>query len=174
MESKEFKVIVGLGNPGHQFEYNRHNIGFLVADALIDKYNGSWQKNDLMDYALVNIDGRNILVIKPQTFMNSSGKISLWLKKKGIKGEEVIVVHDDLEKPFGAVSIKEGGSARGHNGVKSLMELFGPNFYRLRCGIGRPEKKSEVADYVLSNFIEGEVLVEDMIQESIKRIEENL
>jgi peptidyl-tRNA hydrolase, PTH1 family len=174
MESKKIKVIIGLGNPGHQFEYNRHNIGFLVADALIDKYNGAWQNNDLMDYASVNIDGQNVFVIKPQTFMNSSGKISLWLKKKGIKDDEVIVVQDDLEKPFGAVSIKEGGSARGHNGVKSLMELFGANFYRLRCGIGRPEKKSEVADYVLSNFIEGEDLVGEMIQESVKQIEESL
>ena len=174
MESNIFKAVVGLGNPGPQFEFNRHNIGFLVADALVDKYNGSWQKNDVMEYATINVEGRNILVVKPQTFMNSSGKVASLLRKKGIREEETLVIHDELEKPFGSISLKEGGSARGHNGLRSLIELFGPNFYRLRCGISRPEKKSDVAHYVLSNFTEGDVHVEEMIQAAVDKLEELL
>lgn len=172
MENKrEIKAIIGLGNPGPKFSYNRHNIGFLVVDALADKYHGEWQNVELLEYALIDIDGKNIYLIKPQTFMNASGKVASWLKKKGISDESVIVVHDDLERPFGKVTVKIGGSAQGHNGVKSLIELLGVNFYRVRCGIGRPEKKSDVSDYVLSNFIEGEVHVEEMIQQAIKQIE---
>ncbi|HBR70492.1 TPA: aminoacyl-tRNA hydrolase [Candidatus Dependentiae bacterium] len=168
---KEIKGIIGLGNPGPKFSYNRHNIGFLVVDALADKYHGEWQNSELLEYAVIDINGKSIYLVKPQTFMNASGKISSWLKKKGISEENVIVVHDDLERPFGKVTLKIGGSAQGHNGVKSLIELLGINFYRIRCGIGRPEKKSDVSDYVLSNFVEGEPNVEEMIQAAIRQIE---
>ncbi len=169
--NKIIKAIVGLGNPGQKFEYNRHNIGFLVADALVDKHQGFWVENELLNYAQINIDGRNIYVVKPQTYMNSSGKISSWLNKKGVKPEEIIVVHDDLERPFGKVTVKLGGSAQGHNGIRSMMTLFGPDFYRVRCGIGRPLNKEDVGNYVLTNFIENESSVEKMIQDAIVEIE---
>jgi len=169
-DKKDIKVIVGLGNPGSKFTYNRHNIGFLVVDALADKYGGQWKSSELLAYCSVTIEEKKIYLIKPQTFMNSSGKIASWLNKKGIKAENILVVHDDLQRPFGKISIKAGGSAQGHNGVKSLMEQFGPDFYRIRCGIDRPEKKSEVADYVLSNFTEGEHNVEKMVQRAIQEI----
>jgi PTH1 family peptidyl-tRNA hydrolase len=169
-EKVNIKAIIGLGNPGSQFSYNRHNIGFLVVDALADEYNGSWKKSNLLENAEINIDGKNIYLIKPQTFMNSSGKIAAWLKKKGIQLEEIIVVHDDLQRSFGKVTTRFGGSAQGHNGIKSIMTLFGSDFYHVRCGIGRPENKDDVAGYVLSNFAEGEIAVEKMIQEAQSEI----
>jgi len=165
------KAIIGLGNPGPKFAYNRHNIGFLVVDALAEKYNGIWKKIDLLEYSPITINEKNIYLIKPQTFMNSSGKIIPWLKKKGIKPEEIVVIHDDLERPFGKVTTKFGGSARGHNGLRSIIEFMGPDFYRVRCGIGRPEKREDVADYVLNNFTEGEHNVEEMIQQAVAEIE---
>ena len=167
-------IIIGLGNPGLKYKKTRHNLGFMVLDAFSKENNFpkfKLQKKFLAKISEGALDNKKVLLVKPQTFMNSTGKIATWLKKRGIQEDEVVVIHDDLEKPFGTVSVKEGGSARGHNGVKSLMDLFGPNFYRLRCGIGRPEKKSDVADYVLSNFTEGEVHVEEMIQQAISQIE---
>lgn len=169
-EKANIKAIIGLGNPGGQFSYNRHNIGFLVVDALADEYNSSWKESDLLDLAEINIDGKNVYLIKPQTFMNSSGKIAAWLRKKGTQPEEIVVVHDDLQRPFGKVTTRFDGSAQGHNGVKSIMTLFGSDFYRVRCGVGRPENRNDVAGYVLSNFIEGEIAVENMIQEVVQKI----
>lgn len=146
------KVIIGLGNPGAKYHHNRHNIGFLVLDALADKYNASWQTKADKEIADVEINGHKITLMKPQTFMNSSGKIIPSLAKQGIKAENILVVHDELEKPFGKVETRVGGSHRGHNGLRSIMEQCGADFHRLRFGIGRPENKEDVPHYVLSNF----------------------
>lgn len=146
------KAIIGLGNPGKQFENTRHNAGFLVLDALADKYGVSWQIKDNKEVAEVIVDGKKVLLIKPQTFMNSSGKVVPWLLKQGIKAENILVVHDELEKAHGVVDVKVGGSHRGHNGLRSIIEFCGAEFARLRVGIGRPIHKEDVANYVLSNF----------------------
>ena len=146
------KVIIGLGNPGQKFSLTRHNIGFLVADFLVDKYAGNWTSKNNSEVAEIAINQKNILVIKPQTFMNNSGEVLPSLQKKGIKPEEIVVIHDELELPFGKVSIKKGGSAKGHNGLKSIISYIGDDFYRVRCGIGRPVGREDVPDYVLSNF----------------------
>ena len=116
-EKPTIKAIIGLGNPGSKYYTTRHSIGFRILDALADKHNLVWQKSDLMEYAELRNDAV-IYFIKPMTYMNSSGKVIPWLQKKGIKAEDIMVIHDDLEKKFGSLSIKQGGSARGHNGLR--------------------------------------------------------
>lgn len=146
------KIIIGLGNPGTKYHHTRHNIGFLVLDALAEKHHTSWQKKPDREIAEIEINGEKIILVKPQTFMNSSGKVIPSLLKQGITTNNLLVVHDELEKPFGKIEFKTGGSHRGHNGLRSIMEHCGADFHRLRCGIGRPENKEDVPDYVLSNF----------------------
>ncbi len=164
------KVIIGLGNPGPAYVYTRHNIGFRVVDALVDEVHGSWKKRDNAEVAQVVLEGMSFIVIKPQTFMNSSGAIWPWLAKQGIKPEEVLVVHDELELPFGKVALKLGGSAKGHNGLKSLISYAGDQFYRMRCGIGRPEQREDVPDYVLAKFNEKPELVDALLVQAIVHI----
>jgi PTH1 family peptidyl-tRNA hydrolase len=166
------KIILGLGNPGKQFHHTRHNIGFLVLDELGSKYGAVWSTVKDKEVAEIAIDGNKITLVKPQTFMNSSGKVLPSLLKQGLSAHNVLVVHDELEKPFGVVDIKQGGSHRGHNGLRSLMEFCGQDFMRVRCGIGRPVHKEDVADYVLSNFIESDNDVEAMINKAITMIEQ--
>lgn len=174
MEKKEpapIKAIIGLGNPGPRFHRHRHNIGFRVLDELAARYHARWQEKDQAQIAEIIINGYPIVLVKPQTFMNTSGKVVPMLSKRGIKAAHIMVVHDELEKPFGAIQIREGGSARGHNGLRSLIEAMGPDFRRLRFGIGRPDQKEQVPDYVLSNFDEPESDIMHYIFEAIDHIE---
>ncbi len=168
-----YKAIIGLGNPGLQFFKTRHNIGFRVLDALAEQQGASWnlKKDAKLEYASIDINGHEVLLVKPLTFMNSSGEIVPWLSKKGIKPEDVIIVHDELEFPFGKVGFKFGGSAKGHNGLRSFIAHWGDGFERLRVGIGRPAEKSEVPHFVLAPFTEGEEPVNRLINEAVKAIE---
>lgn len=168
------KALIGLGNPGTQYTNNRHNIGFRILDVLAAEHYGSWSKKDNLEYAEITINNNKILLIKPLTFMNSSGAVIPWLQKKGIKAEEIVVVHDELELPFGKVALKLGGSAKGHNGLKSIIERCGDQFYRLRFGIGRPERKEDVPDYVLSNFSESESVRASLIEQAISLLTKQL
>jgi peptidyl-tRNA hydrolase, PTH1 family len=170
----KIKMIIGLGNPGKQYHYNRHNIGFLVLDALAEKHAAPWHKKADYEYAEIEVNGEKIILIKPQTFMNSSGKVIPALLKQGLKAENLLVVHDELEKPFGNIQFRIGGSHRGHNGLRSIMEFCGPDFIRLRFGIGRPENKKDVADYVLSNFDTSSDELEKMIDKAVVMIEGEL
>ena len=164
------KAIIGLGNPGPRFLLTRHNIGFRVIDALVETTGGNWRKKPEMDYLEVQINGHPVIVVKPQTFMNLSGKVWPYLQKRGITVEQLLVVHDELEKPFGSVTLKQGGSAKGHNGLKSIIAHCGPEFWRVRCGIGRPDDKNQVPDYVLERFKENPEQVDHMIAEAVKLI----
>jgi len=170
----KIKIIIGLGNPGKQYHYNRHNIGFLVLDELAHKHNSSWQKKGDRETAEIEVNGEKITLVKPQTFMNTSGKVVPSLLKQGLKSENLLVVHDELEKPFGKVELKTGGSHKGHNGLRSIIEFCGADFVRLRFGIGRPERKEDVADYVLSNFSEKPADLENLINTSVEVIERQL
>jgi len=170
----DIKAIIGLGNPGPKYALNRHNIGFLIVDQLADRYNVFWEYRPNMELSTVNIGGKNVLLIKPQTFMNDSGKVVPFLQKKGIKAENILVVHDELEFPFGKVKIRQGGSARGHNGLRSIIDRCGKEFVRLRFGIGRPVTKEIVSHHVLSNFTEDNSELERLIFESVDMIEELL
>ena len=149
------KLIVALGNPGEQYLKTRHNAGFLFMDYLVDhchidnyqsKFKGAFTKGE--------IENTPLFFLKPLTFMNLSGhavqEAAHFFK---IIPENILVIHDDLDLPFGAVKIKQGGSSGGHNGIKSIEQSLGSsNFWRLRIGIDRPPLKEQVSDYVLSNF----------------------
>ncbi len=175
-DPKLIKAVIGLGNPGQPYYKTRHSIGFRILDKLAEKSGVSFSKSDNKEYAkadinLVNGDGVSVYLIKPLTFMNKSGEVIPFLQKKGIKPEEILVIHDELEKPFGNISTKFGGSAKGHNGLKSIITFMGQDFWRLRFGIGRPSDNSDVGTYVLSSFTkEEENQASDLIQKAITLI----
>lgn len=168
------KVIIGLGNPGPRFIRHRHNIGFLIIDALAQAHGGSWQQKDNAEIAQITINDHRVLLIKPLTFMNDSGKVIPALLKQGTKPENVLVIHDELEKPFGNISIRMGGSAKGHNGLRSIIGVCGMDFPRLRFGIGRPTQREEVPDYVLSNFTENQTELSQRIEEAVQIIDQSV
>lgn len=173
----KIKAIIGLGNPGLRYAYTRHNIGFRVIDELAKKYGAQWRKYPNMEYARMQLDGLNpdqfgppqiqgVALVKPLTFMNNSGDVIPALKKEGIKPEEILVVHDELELPFGDIAFKFGGSAKGHNGLKSIIAAAGADFARLRIGIGRPQQKEEVPNYVLQSFSQDNMQIDEIIERS--------
>ena len=155
-EKSHIKAIIGLGNPGSKYSLNRHNVGFRVVDALADSLGATFVKQGEMEIATTSwmVDGlsQSIILIKPHTYMNDSGRVISFLAKKGIKAENILVAHDELEKRLKHTSLKFGGSAKGHNGLKSSIGVIGQDFWRLRVGIDRPMDKEDVPSYVLSNF----------------------
>ncbi len=166
------KAILGLGNPGPRFVRTRHNIGFMILDALAALYGSQWHRRHSEETAQIVLEGHKVLLVKPQTFMNNSGEVVPYLKKQGIGPDDILVVHDELEFPFGKLGCRSGGSARGHNGLKSLIQYLGTDqFARLRFGIGRPEDRERVPDYVLQNF-EDPQKTDQLIEEAIKMIQE--
>ena len=167
----DIKAIIGLGNPGPKFSKTRHNIGFRVVDALAEKHGATWRTHGNKEVAEITINDKAILLIKPQTFMNNSGEALSDLAKKGIKPENILVVHDELELPFGQVKLKTGGSAKGHNGLKSIIASIGDAFHRLRIGISRPLEREQVPDYVLEVFKESADDVVEMITQALGMIE---
>lgn len=155
--SKAIRLIVGLGNVGASYEGTRHNAGFLFADEAARKFGGFFapEKKFSGDVCRVKIDGREVFILKPSTFMNLSGiAVAALASFYKILPEEILVVHDELDLPPGSIKLKEGGGTAGHNGLKSITEKLGtPNFVRLRVGIGHPRNKQlsiPVADYVLT------------------------
>jgi peptidyl-tRNA hydrolase, PTH1 family len=170
----DIKAIIGLGNPGPNYYYTRHSIGFRILDELAKEYGLSWQSKENQEIATLIKDGKKIIFIKPQTFMNSSGKVIPGLLKQGIKAENILVVHDELEQPFGNVRIKVGGSAHGHNGLKSIIAACGDQFARLQFGIGRPTFKEDVPKYVLEKFKENPEDLEHLIQKAVSLLQAQL
>jgi PTH1 family peptidyl-tRNA hydrolase len=149
------KIIAGLGNPGDQYRMTRHNMGFLVLDALADDAGIAGRKKKFD--ALIGdgrLGGHRVILVKPQTFMNLSGQsLRQVVDFYQITPEDLIVVHDDLDLPFGTVRIKVGGGDGGHKGVRSAMDhLGGGAFTRVRLGIGKPSFKDDTEDYVLQRF----------------------
>lgn len=166
------RVLIGLGNPDAKFLPTRHNAGFKVVDAVAASYGGHWQYFPDKAVTTVDIDGTSVLLVKPLTYMNNSGEVVPFLKKKGIVPAEALVIHDELDKPFGHLSFREGGSPRGHNGLKSLIAAWGTNeFPRLRFGIGRPDHKEQVPHYVLQRF-DDLSQVEEYVQEAVTLLEQ--
>ena len=174
IQKSQIKAIIGLGNPGRQYMHTRHNAGFLILDALANRHAASWHKKDNAEVTSISVDGKSIMLIKPQTFMNSSGVVIPWLAKQGIKAENILVVHDELEQPFGIIKWRVGGSARGHNGLKSIIANAGDGFMRLRFGIDRPADKNQVPDYVLENFKENQSELERALEKAVDMIEDEL
>jgi PTH1 family peptidyl-tRNA hydrolase len=138
-------VVVGLGNPGRSYERTRHNAGYLVADELAKRHDGSWRKRKKAEAAPVSVGLTDTTLLKPTTFMNNSGSAV-----SDYGPEDLIVVHDDLDLEAGTVRVKAGGGAGGHNGLRSIIGRLGNDFVRVRIGIGRPPPGVGVTDYVLS------------------------
>lgn len=142
-------LIVGLGNPGKQYENNRHNVGYMVIDALLDDLSSSPSSKNAFKGELFKTS--DILLLKPTTYMNLSGE-SVRAVSDYYKPQKIIVIHDDLDLPFGTVKFKQGGGNGGHNGLKSIDAHIGNDYIRVRIGIGKPQDKNLVANYVLGNF----------------------
>jgi len=161
------KLVVGLGNPGEKYKLNRHNIGFLAVDYLIDEFKAS-KISSKFKGDLFKADG--FLFLKPSTYMNLSGESVKQVKDfYKIPNENIIVIHDDIDLKLGALRFKRGGSSGGHNGLKSIDSLIGNDYYRIRIGVGRPERKEEVVNYVLSDFSEKELECVKKNFENIKK-----
>ena len=151
-------LLVGLGNPTPDSNDNRHNIGFKIIDAINQKFSLSKQKPKFKGLLTTgNIANKKVYAIKPLTFMNNSGIcIRELIEYFKIDAEDVIVFHDDLDVDFSKIKTKFGGSSAGHNGIESIDKFIGKEYSRVRVGIGKPEKKIEVSDFVLNNFTEEE------------------
>ncbi|HZV81565.1 MAG TPA: aminoacyl-tRNA hydrolase [Geobacteraceae bacterium] len=153
------KLIVGLGNPGPKYLWTRHNAGFIVLDRFAHLAGiPATKKNFAGLYGEGNWQGNRLLLLKPQTFMNLSGRsVAEALRFHKLSPADLIVIHDDLDIPFGQIKLKDGGGHGGHNGLRSLHQELGTgNYPRLRVGIGRPAR-GDMADYVLSNFAKDEM-----------------
>ncbi len=153
------KIIVGLGNPGKKYERTRHNAGFLAVDEIAESLHVEVSQEKY--HALVGrarIDSEEIILAKPQTYMNDSGRAaSAIMRGTYATAADLIVIHDELDLPLGAVRVKTGGGHGGHNGLRSLIEHLGSaDFIRVRVGIGKPEPRMDAADYVLSPFLASE------------------
>ncbi|MEV6231147.1 aminoacyl-tRNA hydrolase [Saccharopolyspora shandongensis] len=148
-------LIVGLGNPGPRYEGNRHNIGFLVADELADRIGGKFKAHKSgAEVVEGRLAGARAVLVKPRSFMNlSGGPVAGAVKFYKAPPESVIVIHDELDLPFGTVRLKRGGGENGHNGLRSISKSIGTRDYlRVRFGIGRPPGRMDPADYVLKDF----------------------
>ena len=147
-------LIVGLGNIGDEYHETRHNIGFMILDELSKQQEIKFKSDRLADICTAKAKGRTLLLIKPTTYMNLSGKaVKYWMDKEKIPLENVLILVDDLALPFGQIRMRSGGSDAGHNGLKSINESLSSQAYsRLRFGIGNDYPKGRQADYVLSKF----------------------
>ncbi|MFC4410257.1 aminoacyl-tRNA hydrolase [Chungangia koreensis] len=161
------KLIVGLGNPGKQYENTRHNIGFKVIDELAERWNAPLNQMKFNGmYATVHRPEGKVLLLKPLTYMNLSGEsVRPLMDYFEIDPEDIVILYDDLDLPPGQLRLRQKGSAGGHNGMRSLIQHLGTQeFNRIRIGIGRPSGGMKVPDYVLSNFSTDESAI---IRESI-------
>lgn len=153
-------LVVGLGNPGPDYERTRHNVGFLVADSLAERVGGRFavHKKSGADLLQARLDGRQVLIAKPRSYMNLSGRpVAVLARFFSVPPTEVIVIHDELDLPFGVVRLKRGGGEGGHNGLRSISSaLTTKDYLRTRIGIGRPPGRQDPADFVLKPFAAAE------------------
>lgn len=147
-------LIVGLGNIGEEYANTRHNIGFVMVDALAKSLNAEFSSDRYASVAYASYKGRQIVMLKPSTYMNLSGKaVHYWMQKEKISIENVLVLVDDLALPFGTLRMKGKGSAGGHNGLKNIQELLGSeNYPRMRFGVGNNFAKGKQVDFVLGEW----------------------
>ena len=162
-------LLVGLGNPTPNSQDNRHNIGFKIIDAINKKFSLSKQKPKFKGLLTTgDISNKKIYAIKPLTFMNNSGIcIRELIEYFKIDVKDIIVFHDDLDIDFGKIKAKLGGSNAGHNGIASIDKFIGKEYSRVRVGIGKPETKISVSDYVLNNFNDEEKIELEKITTNI-------
>ena len=149
----DIKLFVGLGNRGDEYARNRHNVGFMAVDAIAGE-DVRWREKFSGLFAQTTIDGNKVLLLKPQTFMNESGRsVAALARFYKIPPQDIYVFHDELDLAPSKIRIKCGGGNAGHNGLKSIQAHLGtPDFWRIRLGIGRPQDRASVHNYVLGNF----------------------
>ena len=167
-------LIIGLGNPGEKYEDTRHNIGFKVLDNLASLSNISFSTDKLADVATIKFKGRNLLLVKPNTFMNLSGKaVNYWMQKEKIPIENILVITDDIALPFGSIRMRAKGSDGGHNGLKSIIEsLSSSTFPRIKFGIGSDFLKGYQSNYVLGKWSDNEQgVLQERIDFTVKMIQ---
>ena len=167
-------LIAGLGNPGYKYEKTRHNIGFMTLDALAKASNVSFEAAKLGEITKLKHKGRTLILLKPNTFMNLSGKaVQYWLTKEKIPLENLLVVTDDLALPYGSVRMRTKGSDGGHNGLKDIQLLLNTSQYpRRRFGVGSEFKQGSQVDYVLGEWnIDEANLLTERLEHLIKMIE---
>ncbi|HXH97713.1 MAG TPA: aminoacyl-tRNA hydrolase [Gaiellaceae bacterium] len=149
-------LVVGLGNPGREYARNRHNVGAMVADELARRHGGSWRGKFSGKLAEVRLEGHKLALLKPETYMNESGRsVAAAAGFFKVAPESVLVVHDDSDLELGRLQLRLGGGLAGHNGLRSVAQhLKTPEFLRLRVGVGRPERGDPrpLADWVLADF----------------------
>jgi len=171
MQKNKPLLIVGLGNPGNEYKNTRHNVGFMAIDYLAPK-DANWKKEKNALTVRTEIDGVNVILVKPQTFMNNSGDaVGPLMTFYKIPLENIIVIHDDMDLKLGNVREKVGGSSAGHNGIKSIDSAIGNEYRRIRIGIGHPhdfESPINPADWVLGNFDAEQLKQIKSVIESIK------
>jgi PTH1 family peptidyl-tRNA hydrolase len=167
-------LVAGLGNPGREYADTRHNVGFLVAEELARRHGGSWRAKFSGDLAEMRLDGLRLAVLKPQTYMNESGRsVGAAVRFFKVEPEALLVVHDEVDLEPGRLQARLGGGLAGHNGLRSVAQHLGtPEFARLRIGVGRPERGDPrpVADFVLSPF-SPEVDVEALVARAADAVE---
>jgi len=153
------RLIVGLGNPGEKYASTRHNVGFMVVNRLAERLGGlNFQAVKNGEAAKAQIHDDSAIILKPTTFMNlSGGAVQPAMAYYKIKPEQIVVIHDDLDIPFGQIRLKQGGGHGGHNGLRDIINRLGPDFVRLRMGIGRPQTKGTEHAYVLNAYAKSEI-----------------
>ena len=167
-------LIIGLGNPGTEYENARHNIGFKVLDKLASLSNISFSADRHADICEIIFKGRKLILVKPSTFMNLSGKaVQYWMQKTKVKQENLLVITDDIALPFGVLRLRKKGSDGGHNGLNDIQEVLGHSVYpRLRFGVGNDFSRGRQADYVLSSFTdEDHQTIDERIEMGIKMVQ---
>ena len=150
---RPIRLFVGLGNPGDKYFNTRHNAGFWFVDEVLRRAGGDYRAEARFsgDVAQVSIGGRDLRLLKPQNYMNRSGEsVAALIRYFRLEPQEILVAHDELDLPPGSVRLKSGGGHGGHNGLRDIQRLIGPDYWRLRIGIGHPGHKSQVVGYVLN------------------------
>jgi PTH1 family peptidyl-tRNA hydrolase len=152
--SEEPWMVAGLGNPGPEYAGNRHNIGFMVADLLAERIGGRFKSHKSRAQVVEGrISGHRVVLAKPMTYMNvSGGPVTALRDFYKVPVGNIIAVHDELDIDYATLRLKQGGGDNGHNGLKSITKSLGPDYLRVRCGIGRPPGRMQVADFVLKDF----------------------
>lgn len=166
-------LLVGLGNPGREYRNNRHNVGFMVIDHLAERHNLSLSRKSMQ--ALIGkgeIEGKKVILAKPQTYVNNSGRaVGSLMRYYQIPLPQLMVIQDDLDLPFGKLRLRPSGGSGGQKGLRSISQhLASDAFPRLRIGIGRPPGRMDPADYVLQDFSDAERRILDDLLDSIEKI----
>ena len=165
------RLLVGLGNPGPRYAYTRHNIGFLALDDIVERQGLTpWRKRFQGEVSEGTIAGERVLALKPMTFMNESGRaVGEALRFHKLTPADVVVIYDEIELAPGKLRVKQGGGAAGHNGIRSIDSHIGPDYWRVRLGVGHPGLKHLVQPHVLSNFADEDEAWLDPLLEAIAK-----